>query len=1016
MLYINPEAVNSFKTEFVIGSAIDAEMYELNTRLLQDEQIAAELNHRYTRFGENANEYQAAIGIFNPDGQLFQLKRQHPRTNREGKPIKYETPKGQSTLVFTPQLTDGLIKDLEEKYNVKLDSSNLWDSIAANHHIPLFITEGGKKALSLCSSGRLAVGLAGIFNAYTGKTVFRPGKPLKELKDFMQKLANGRNVTIAFDQDSKQKTRDNVAKAIDCLAQSIIAAGGNVDVMTWQPEAGKGIDDLIVAGNIDQAVYRKYTEPLHKGYKRLLVYPRHVVESAGYAVNDAIKQPTAATFTKLDDYKSILNKELLTSKFILDNSGTGSGKSFNAAKLQPDQLHTASKLIKRLITVTDNYRNPTVDELANWQRLEGRHGGLVYNNKRIVAKCADNNSTIEVNPNCARPDTIMQMYNYRLPTSEACKSCPYLEACGAGQQYGYIHDKNKTIETAKRIICNGGSLAAFEDLQNTGIIIDEISSLHITESLTVSKAEIEAYYAKLLIANDINPDNNAYARQLVKCLLVAMNRKDLGRYGLSGEDAHNILPIANDYQQPQEDNLVAILGNDIAAQFHNHGNDVSSLRPQDRKMVAPTDAQCSNNIKHNLSSQAVIDLIMHLYSGNCALSVTAEGIQATIKNQQLLSQLRAAAFVLILDATATKEQVAQLIQEPADSVAVIKCEQAQGATVNIYQIPTFGRNSKNRGDDQQKRMSALKNSFLEQLPNSTVADYASHNKGLEGCIDFFRNSRGSNEYTKTNNLLIAGIPTINLGSLIREFELLYGHSPSLKQKPSATQIRLTDAEAVGYALENVYEDEQLQAFIKGKRQAELQQTIGRLRAERRPGEVLNVYIATDEDIGLPCTIISPGQFTIEALPKPARKRLAISEAIQTLGRLGHKVTQAAIAAYLKVCQSTISRHLKLIVNSIINDDLEPEVMPDENAIDAGRQSIDSLIDAANNITEAVGQIVTTFVAQPVDAVIVALARASHAYRRRAVMAMLTLLGLDESMFKKMLNYKHNQHTIDPLLI
>jgi hypothetical protein len=97
--------------------------------------------------------------------------------------------------------------------------------------VPIVLTEGGKKALSLLSLGYVAIGLYGVNGGYRSKDEFGyPIQPrlISELEPFA-----ARTLTLAFDQDVKQSTRHTVA-------------GSTVNIAQWQPQQGKGVDDLIV--------------------------------------------------------------------------------------------------------------------------------------------------------------------------------------------------------------------------------------------------------------------------------------------------------------------------------------------------------------------------------------------------------------------------------------------------------------------------------------------------------------------------------------------------------------------------------------------------------------------------------------------------------------------------------------------------------------------------------------------------------------------------------------------------
>ena len=121
------------------------------------------------------------IPIFSPTGEvrLYQSRPDTPRINK-GKPVKYETPTGSSmTLDVHPSVAGKL----------------------GDPAVPLFVTEGVKKADSLASRGLCAVALIGVWN-WRGKNE-KGGKTA--LADWESIALNGRPVYIVFDSDVMEK-------------------------------------------------------------------------------------------------------------------------------------------------------------------------------------------------------------------------------------------------------------------------------------------------------------------------------------------------------------------------------------------------------------------------------------------------------------------------------------------------------------------------------------------------------------------------------------------------------------------------------------------------------------------------------------------------------------------------------------------------------------------------------------------------------------------------------------------
>jgi hypothetical protein len=139
---------------------------------------------------------QRAPGLLVPqlrsDGSTWgwQYRPDDPRI-RDGKPVKYETPIGQRNGIDVPPGVGPMLGDPS---------------------VPLWITEGVKKADCAALHGLCIVALPGVWswrgrNEHGGKVA---------VADFNDIALNGRRVILAFDGDVARKP--SVRKALDALA------------------------------------------------------------------------------------------------------------------------------------------------------------------------------------------------------------------------------------------------------------------------------------------------------------------------------------------------------------------------------------------------------------------------------------------------------------------------------------------------------------------------------------------------------------------------------------------------------------------------------------------------------------------------------------------------------------------------------------------------------------------------------------------------------------------------------
>lgn len=129
------------------------------------------------------------VPIHSPSGGVssYQFRANQPRI-KDGKPIKYETPRGSR-----------MVLDVHPFAREKLGDPS----------VPLFITEGVKKGDALISRGLCAVALLGVWNwrgtnEHGGKTV---------LPEWEHAALNGRQVFIVFDSDVMLKPPVHAALA-----------------------------------------------------------------------------------------------------------------------------------------------------------------------------------------------------------------------------------------------------------------------------------------------------------------------------------------------------------------------------------------------------------------------------------------------------------------------------------------------------------------------------------------------------------------------------------------------------------------------------------------------------------------------------------------------------------------------------------------------------------------------------------------------------------------------------------
>lgn len=188
-----------------------------------------------------------AWGRFKPD---------RPRSQSDGKSIKYESPPKTPNRVTYFRIPPSIWNSIASRYGIKRYLSplalrltarkqpvNFWQWVEDTPEIPVILTEGEKKAGALLSQGYAAISLPGIWGGRNAKAI----DPQQKLHNDLLPLAKGGRTFIPFfDYDRKQSTRENVYKAILATGKAIEDAGCKCKVALL-PGPEKGVDDFIAA-------------------------------------------------------------------------------------------------------------------------------------------------------------------------------------------------------------------------------------------------------------------------------------------------------------------------------------------------------------------------------------------------------------------------------------------------------------------------------------------------------------------------------------------------------------------------------------------------------------------------------------------------------------------------------------------------------------------------------------------------------------------------------------------------
>jgi len=156
----------------------------------------------------------------------------------KSKIVKYETPQGMSATPLLPYVDPETAQLIYDRYHATPENKESFWQVVKRCNIPIALTEGLKKALTLIAHGIPAIALRGITQWRTkGTDDLHP--------DILGLLGEESKVYVVFDRDDKIKTQKAVQGQIIKLSRALTEQGADVRIPLWDSSIGKGIDDVL---------------------------------------------------------------------------------------------------------------------------------------------------------------------------------------------------------------------------------------------------------------------------------------------------------------------------------------------------------------------------------------------------------------------------------------------------------------------------------------------------------------------------------------------------------------------------------------------------------------------------------------------------------------------------------------------------------------------------------------------------------------------------------------------------
>ena len=253
-------------------SAVSPTLTKANVEILAGDKLLQELTqHAVAELGGHSQQYVTAEvkkifqkyksvveggawlcygqTLAGEQGDVPVIKPFRPRTITAGtgfgvkeKVLKYETPLKAPGTPILPIIPEDFVSRIEGRWGVQLRRDiPIWRAIQEVPTVPVAITEGVKKALSLVEQGIPAIAIRGVTMwRLTGSDQLAP-----ELAAFGQK---GRRIFLFFDQDEKPKTRKQVFNQAFKIGKEFERLSCDFRIVDWDFQLGKkGIDDVLVS-------------------------------------------------------------------------------------------------------------------------------------------------------------------------------------------------------------------------------------------------------------------------------------------------------------------------------------------------------------------------------------------------------------------------------------------------------------------------------------------------------------------------------------------------------------------------------------------------------------------------------------------------------------------------------------------------------------------------------------------------------------------------------------------------
>ncbi len=628
-------------------------------------------------------------------------------------------------------------------------------------------------------------------------------------------------------------------------------------------------------------------------------------------------------------------------QFILERSGTGTGKSHDAGLADPDQLG-----VEKIWYFSRDHRNPTTATVeANYTDMPVRNNGLLSDGSRRTAlnnphvRWPKKDESPNLPGNCFRTETFHTLsekgYQFEVGAeanlNPICLACHMKDTCGneekAGPGHEFRHQRrlafgNSRIRASLDSAPNPKALepdlnddddeSSEENVppKGHGAILDEaMPQIKPFDLINTQLSDFDQVWAELESGLPEVHLQLKTVRVALRAILkgeIKTTRETYHGFGDAairealGEVPENLAQII-DQLELNRPNLAEILTEPDS--FNKDG-----VSRKDRKSVSNS---TSERIRDAVRQDSYREMLEKLKALACnwllpflkvwgffergSFRVKYGVLEVMTHNTRHAEFLGAMKWVLFQDATAKPEYLAMYLNVDPTRIVRIEQEPAQFSNLQIIQVTGLGLLGHNRSKSLKQRLEVLFLTLKVRHLDIAFIDHKEYARLLSGVGWWFNHNRGSNEYIARSTLASFGVPYQDIGSLQMIYITLTGDLGVSRESPEFC------------------------AFVEWQTEAEIAQCVGRLRANLRPDESVTYYSCADFDLEFlleyypGAAITKESAFSIAKLAGTATEKShhhvqeTILELVNQAGMALEKITQVVAATAAGVSQGRISQ-------------------------------------------------------------------------------------------------------------